>query len=237
MPQDLWALGVGAVSIAFVHTLAGPDHYLPFAALARAGRWGRSRTMGITLLCGLGHVASSVVLGLAGVSLASALEKLERIESVRGEIAAWLLIGFGVAYLAWALRELHRGRRHTHVHVHADGTIHAHEHTHRRRHAHLHAAPGKERVAWVLFLVFVFGPCEPLIPLVTVAALEHGWVGVLGISGLFGVVTLATMSLAVLVLVEGSARLEFRLPGERYAHVFAGAVVLGCGLAVRFLGL
>ena len=50
-----------AVSVAFVHTVAGPDHYLPFVAMARAGSWSRARTIWITALCGLGHDGSSLL--------------------------------------------------------------------------------------------------------------------------------------------------------------------------------
>ncbi len=42
----------------------------------------------ITLLCGLGHIGSSVVLGLIGVALGLAVNKLEIVESVRGNLAA-----------------------------------------------------------------------------------------------------------------------------------------------------
>ncbi len=45
-----------AASLGLLHTLLGPDHYLPFAMMARAGRWSRAKTAFITLACGLGHV-------------------------------------------------------------------------------------------------------------------------------------------------------------------------------------
>ena len=62
-------LAVSAAAIAFAHTVLGPDHYLPFVAMARARGWSMSRTLRITLLCGAGHLAGSVVLGLAGIAL------------------------------------------------------------------------------------------------------------------------------------------------------------------------
>ena len=48
------------------------------------------------MLCGLGHLAGSVVLGLVGISLGAGLASLEWLEGIRGNLAAWLMIGFGL---------------------------------------------------------------------------------------------------------------------------------------------
>jgi hypothetical protein len=66
---ELNALIVAAASIGFFHTLLGPDHYVPFAMMSWSRKWSWSKTALITLLCGLGHIAGSVILGLVGVSL------------------------------------------------------------------------------------------------------------------------------------------------------------------------
>ena len=68
MTQEFRALIIAAASIGFFHTLLGPDHYLPFIMMSWARRWSTSRTAVITLLCALGHIAGSVVLGLVGVA-------------------------------------------------------------------------------------------------------------------------------------------------------------------------
>ena len=39
MSIDLGLLILTAVSIGFVHTLVGPDHYLPFVAMSAARNW------------------------------------------------------------------------------------------------------------------------------------------------------------------------------------------------------
>ena len=58
-----------AVTIGFVHTVLGPDHYLPFIVMAKSGRWSAAKTAVVTALCGVGHIASSVALGLIGIAL------------------------------------------------------------------------------------------------------------------------------------------------------------------------
>ena len=58
-----------AATIAVLHTVLGPDHYLVFTAMGKAQNWSLAKTLRITTLCGLGHVASSMLLGLAGILL------------------------------------------------------------------------------------------------------------------------------------------------------------------------
>ncbi len=64
MTTEIAILCGTAASIGLLHTLLGPDHYLPFIVMSRARRWTMTRTALITLACGIGHVLSSVLLGL-----------------------------------------------------------------------------------------------------------------------------------------------------------------------------
>ncbi len=133
-PTLLFLVGTAA-TIGLFHTVTGPDHFLPFIAMSRAGNWSLRTTVLVTAACGVGHVASSVVLGLAGLALGSAVLGLTRIEEFRGDVAGWLLLGFGLAYMVWGLRRAGGNRPHAHVHAHADGSIHYHAHTHDAAHA------------------------------------------------------------------------------------------------------
>ena len=130
MNVELSALIITAASIGFFHTILGPDHYLPFIMMSWARKWSGMKTTLVTLLCGLGHIGSSVVLGLIGVSLGLAVNKLEIVESFRGNLAAWLLIAFGLVYLVWGLRRAYRSQPHMHSHTHASEDTHTHTHTH-----------------------------------------------------------------------------------------------------------
>jgi nickel/cobalt exporter len=237
--QELRALVITAASIGFLHTLLGPDHYLPFIMMSWARKWSAVKTALITFVCALGHIASSVVLGLVGVSLGLAVKGLEDTESARGTLAAWLLIAFGLAYLIWGLRFVYRRHPHRHKHPHISdvGHPHAHLHSHLGEHTHVHDAETAKTVTpWLLFVIFVFGPCEPLIPILMYPAARSGFMDLLLVTAVFGVVTTATMLGAVFL---GRAGVDF-LPLkkiQRYSHVLAGATILLCGLAIQFLGL
>jgi sulfite exporter TauE/SafE len=235
LSPEMAALTLAAASLGFFHTLMGPDHYLPFVVMARARRWSRARTAWITLLCGLGHIGSSVVLGLAGIALGIAVTRLEGIEALRGDLAAWALIAFGLVYFVWGLKKAGRNRPHEHGHVHEDGIVHAHRHIHGTDHAHVHG-DNSRITPWVLFTIFVLGPCEPLIPVLMVPAAKESLSGLLWVTGVFGGVTILTMMGIVLISLRGINRIP--LEGlERYAHALAGGTICLCGIAVRFLGV
>ncbi len=166
MTAELNALIITAASIGFFHTMFGPDHYLPFIMMSWARKWSVVKTTLITLLCGLGHIGSSVVLGMIGVAVGLAVNKLEIVESVRGNFAAWLLIAFGLVYFVWGLRRAYQKKSHAHSHAHTTGVAHEHLHNHQREHVHVHDDKTTQSITpWVLFVIFVFGPCEPLIPI------------------------------------------------------------------------
>lgn len=237
MNFEISALAVTAVSIGFFHTLFGPDHYLPFVVMSKSGNWSSRKTMWITFLCGVGHVLSSVVLGFAGVAFGIALNKLVHIESVRGNLAAWALIAFGLVYMVWGIRRAFRNRPHRHLHVHPDGSYHTHQHTHHDEHLHVHIEEKKPKLTpWVLFTIFVLGPCEPLIPLLMYPAAQGSYFELMVVTGLFGTVTIGTMMTVVWVSLKGLSLLPMAWL-ERYMHALAGGTILLCGLAIQFLGL
>ena len=236
MTESILLLSATAVSLGFVHTILGPDHYLPFIVMSEAKKWPLRKTMMITFLCGLGHVLSSVVLGLVGIAVGISVNKLVHIESFRGNIAAWLFIAFGLVYTVISLRNLLRKRSHSHRHYHSGGEIHSHNHNHSEEHTHIHETGKPSMTPWILFLIFIFGPCEPLIPVLMYPAAQNNTEGAILVSILFSVVTIATMMGIVLAFKLGFTRINLK-PVEKYANVIAGAMILFSGLAIQFLGL
>ncbi|MDQ1332838.1 MAG: DsbD 2 protein [Bacteroidota bacterium] len=236
MGDSITLLSATAISIGFIHTILGPDHYLPFIVLSEAKKWNLRKTMFITFLCGLGHVLSSVVLGLVGIAVGISVSKLVNIESFRGNLAAWLFIAFGLVYMILSIRNLIRNRKHSHVHFHQGGEKHLHEHDHHLEHTHIHDKEIVNTTPWILFLIFVFGPCEPLIPILMYPAAKHNITGAVFVSLLFSVVTIATMMSVVLIFKLGLNKINLK-PLEKYGHLIAGTTIFLSGMAIQFLGL
>lgn len=229
-------LTLTAATIGFVHTVLGPDHYIPFIAMSKARNWSIKKTVLIISVCGVGHVLSSVVIGLIGIGFGIAVSKLELIESTRGEIVGWLMIGFGLGYLIWGFKKAIKNKPHAHIHSHENGIIHIHDHNHNKEHAHPHDEEKKSITPWILFTIFIFGPCEALIPILMYPAATKSITGLILVTSVFGITTILTMLSIVIISLKGITLIN---PGklERYAHSIAGGTILFCGLAIKFLGI
>jgi len=216
METNLSFLAGTALTIGTLHTLAGPDHYLPFVAMSKTRNWSMLKTIYITSLCGLGHVLSSIIIGFVGIAAGIAISGIEKVEGSRGNIAAWLLLIFGGAYMVWGLLRLWRRKPHHH---------------------HDHAFNGKKQMTfWILFTIFVLGPCEPLIPILMYPASQHNYAAVAYISLVFALTTISTMILIVVLMVKGISLVKFSIL-EKYQHVIAGAAIALCGMGIVFLDL
>lgn len=209
-PSSLTVLALSTLAIGFVHALA-PDHWLPFVSIGRAQGWSRNKLVWVTFASGIGHVGSSLLIGALGLFLGFKLTALEAFESQRAEVAGLLLIGFGLAYTLWGIRQ---AREHRH------GTI----------------DPQKQVTIWALMAIFVLGPCEPLIPLLFVSAAD-GWTAVFLVSGLFTIITLVMMVAQVLLAHEGVGLFRFFQISHHHSHAFAGLVIAISGVLVMILGL
>jgi hypothetical protein len=89
---------------------------------------------------------------------------------------------------------------------------------------------------WILFTIFIFGPCEPLIPVLMYPAAQHNYAAVVYISALFALTTISTMIVVVLLMLKGISLVKFNAI-EKYQHVLAGGAIALCGAGIVFLGL
>ena len=236
MSEELSILALSAAAIAFFHTLLGPDHYLPFIAMARAQGWSLARTATITALCGAGHILSSVLLGAVGIALGLAASFFEPLDEIRGSLAAWAFMSFGLVYLAWGLRQARKNAPHSHAHPHTDGYVHDHGHTHGGEHVHVHEEGATRLTPWVVFVIFALGPCEPMIPVIMYPAVKGNYLDLIAVTAVFGAVTMTSMLAVVLGASLGLKSIPLR-SWDRYSHALAGATLFLCGAAMQFFGL
>lgn len=232
MQTELTILIFSAITVACLHTITGPDHYLPFIALSKARGWSLVRTMSWTIVCGCGHVGSSVLLGLGGAAIGWSLSNIKWMESIRGGIAGWALLVFGVVYGIYGLIRARQNKPHKHFDIYDNGEIYVFEHKHgeavypRDRHA---VTP------WVMFIIFVLGPCEPMIPLLYFPAAKSSWAGMVTLIVVYTFFTLITM---LVMVICGFFGVSFFKAGksERYIHALSGMAIFFCGLGMVFMG-
>ena len=212
----LLALVAAAATVGSLHTMA-PDHWMPFAALARARGWSLPRTARTTVLCGFGHVTVSAALGI--VALFAGLTVIHAIGSHLEKQANWLLMGFGTIYMIWGLsrRHHHGPDHHPHHHHHGDAD---------------HHPPLTE---WSLFLLFCADPCVAVIPMI-MAASAGGWGAVTAVVITYEVATIATMVVFVAAAHAGIRNLRGAWI-DRFGHAVAGACIVSIGAAMAILGI
>ncbi len=207
-------LVAAAMTVGSLHSLA-PDHWVPFAALARAQNWSAARTARVTFLCGFGHVTVSALLGLLALLFGREmfLGLGHRMESFAGV----LLIAFGLVYAVWGLRRTAGRHFHGHTHGHYD---HVHD-------------PGRMTVS-SLFLLFCADPCVAVVPLLFAAA-PLGAAQTVALVVLYEAATIATM-VALVLPARAGAQLLRGTWFSRYGDATAGGLIVLTGLVVGALG-
>ena len=223
MNETLLVLLLSALSIGFVHTLMGPDHYIPFIAMAKARKWSLTKTIVITTIGGICHVGSALLLGLIGVAVGLTVTKLNFITSAEVSLAAWFLIVFGLLYFSWGIRNVACKKEHAHEHWHP-----GHSHSDDKKSL-------KEITPWILFAILILGPCEALIPLIIYPAACGQSFSVILITILFTAATLFTMLFVVITAVWGVKQLKFPFL-EQYGNAIAGLILFSTGCVIKVFG-
>jgi sulfite exporter TauE/SafE len=231
MSPEFIALLFSAITISFLHTASGPDHYLPFIVLWKSHSWSKARLIFLTVICGLGHVLSSVLLGCIGILLGWQMAKLDWFQDYRGIISSWSLLAFGLVYLCWGIYQAYRNKPHKHFDVMGDD-VYVYEH----KHGEVVYPQKRVKVTpFVLLAIFVMGPSEPIIPLLFYSGAKHSIAEIIILVSVFTIFTVLTMLTMVLIGVFGFSYFNTeRL--ERYVHVIGGCVVTCCGIGMVFWG-
>ena len=199
------------VFTAFIHTLIGADHYLPLIALTKLNHWPKKYAFWVTLLCGLFHLLSSLIIVFIGIRFSGLFSRMEIFNHYRGEIAAWLIISMGLVYFIRGMKSVFAKKAVPEQWNFNKGKI-------------------------LLYVFFILGPCEPLMAILLHPSLINNMMVSAWLVGVFSVVTIITMESIVLIL---SFQLTFKRHGngQKYAPVLSGLVLILCGLGIKYLGL
>lgn len=212
---QLGTLLVTAVAVGSLHAVA-PDHWVPFAAVARSRKWSGAKTAEVTALCGFGHVTVSVLFGLVGLFFG--MKVLASFGSSMESVAGLLLVGFGIVYALWGLRRSAGGHLHGHAHSHYD---HVHD-------------PSTKTVGG-LFLLSCVDPCVAVAPIIFAAA-PLGAAATVAVVVAYEAATLAAMVTLVLVARAGATLIKWHAL-DHYGEGLAGALIAVLGVVIIVLGL
>ena len=248
---------VAAVGV--LHTIV-PDHWLPISLLAREHGWTRERTARAAFGAGLGHVISTLAIGLVvwivGVEAAAryghAVDLISGIALVG--FGAWTAVGAAFEQRREAAREAegcadddhahhHHAdeavQKHRHAHAHEGGLVHTHSHAHTASDSHDAAAvdasepPRHEHehsARGRAALLLVLGSSPMLEGIPAFFAASRFGLGLIGVMS--AVFALSTIATYVVASVFAADRLS-RLsigPLERYGEVISGALIATVGV-------
>jgi ABC-type nickel/cobalt efflux system permease component RcnA len=252
----LLSIAMTGFTVAFFHA-AIPTHWLPFVMAARAQKWNKAKTLGVTAIAGAGHVLFTTVLGILIVWLG--IELGNKIGEWFPVVAGGALMAFGVFYIV----QQARGKGHSHSHF-GFGHHHHHDHSHDHHHhgltdteilktakislkeaeektqslllnpnqGHHHGTKTvSDKVAILsLLAMLTFSPCEGFLP-VYLSGISYGWVGFVILSAILAVGTLLGMVLFTWLTLAGMEKLKLAFL-EKYESALMGGLLCILGLAV-----
>ncbi|PTX91248.1 hypothetical protein [Opitutus sp. ER46] len=224
-------------TVAFFHA-AIPTHWLPFVLVGRARRWGRGKTILVTVAAGLGHVALTSLIGLGIAWLG--FELSATLGEVFHYIAAGVLAVMGGFYLWRQWRGMGI------CHHHPPGSQHRpdphcgeehDDHTHwdeELKDSHLVSQrAGDTAAVGGLFLMLTVSPCEAFLP-VYLSGVQFGWRGFVVLSVILALAALAGMTLFTWLALFGFDRIRI----QRFERHEAGLLgILFLALAVLVVAL
>ena len=231
MGNDFYLLLASTMGISLMHTLTGPDHYLPFVALSKSGRWSKGKTLFWTFACGFGHVLASVIIGLLGVVAGWSIYNVSAFDELRGGLAAYMLLLLGLGYLIFGIYNLNRNKLHKHFEPGEFDDIYVYEH----RDGEVVSRDKKFKVTpFVLFFIFLLGPTEPILPILFYPAANHSIYEITALVLVYGVVSIGTMLFMVQMIFLGVNVLDFTR-FEKYIEVLSGLIIILCGIGMIWL--
>lgn len=236
MNDMLITIAITGFSVAFFHA-ALPTHWLPFVLAGRGQGWGQKKTLVITALASLGHVALTVLLGALVVFLGIQTESWTG--HVFPYVAGTVLILFGLYYL-WRQRKGLGGHHHWHVggaccndhHDHG----HAHDHAHEKHEHHVHdIQTGRSDKAVILGLMalLTFSPCEGFLP-VYLSGIGYEWGGFVMLSLILAIATMAGMVFFTWITMTGLAQVQLQTL-EKYEAGLLGVLLCVLGILIMII--
>ena len=87
MIPDTFIIAGSAASVGFIHTILGPDHYLPLVAMAKTNGWSGPKTASYTAFCGFSHILGTILM----VFLLGWPFDIETVQAMRWGFCRWFL--------------------------------------------------------------------------------------------------------------------------------------------------
>lgn len=185
-----------------------PNHWLPVLAISKKEKWNLSETTRVTMIAGLAHAASTVVIGILLALIGAKLAVI--VESFTSFVAPALLVALGIFYI-------YQHSRHHHFHMHG----------------HPEQATNKKRLILSLASAMFFSPCFEIEAYFLVAGAEELWLVAL-LAALYTVVTVSGMIVWIRLAHSGLLKMNWHSL-EHNAGIITGVTLMLSGILTFIL--
>lgn len=203
----MFSIITGSLIISLLHALI-PNHWLPVLAIGKKEGWTLGETSRITLISGLSHVISTVIigllLGLIGEELAEHLDDFTHV------IAPSILILIGLYFIR-------QHYKHHHFHVEEEKL----------------EKKSKSSIIIALVIAMFLSPCMEIEAYFLLAGTK-GWYMMALIAIMYSVITIAGMLIWVRIVYKGLLKLNWH-KWEHNAGIITGLTLVATGIISFFI--
>ena len=202
----MFALVSGSLLLSLLHAII-PSHWLPVLAIARKEGWSLSEILNVTIISGLSHMASTLLIGWGLAYFGWELSK--NFQLITPYISPVVLIVIGLVFIY---------RHHRHKHFHVDDQPHR---------------SSKTKMIFSLSLAMFFSPCLEIEAYFLVAGSEGLWFVAL-LAVLYTIVTVSGMVIWVRLAYNGLLKMNWHSL-EHNAGIITGITLVLSGILTFFL--
>ncbi|CAN5518687.1 hypothetical protein BH10BAC4_BH10BAC4_17060 [soil metagenome] len=185
-----------------------PNHWLPVLAISKKEKWDLAETTRVTLIAGLAHATSTVLIGVALALIGAKLAVV--VENFTAFIAPGLLVALGLFYI-------YQHSRHHHFHLHG----------------HPEQVANKNRLIFSLASAMFFSPCFEIEAYFLVAGTQGLWLFAL-LAVLYTVVSVTGMIVWVRLAHSGLLKMNWHSL-EHNAGIITGITLMLSGILTFLL--
>lgn len=200
------ALIGGSLVLSILHGMI-PNHWLPVLAIGKKEKWDLSETTRVTVIAGLSHATSTVLIGALLAFIGARLASV--VESFTAFIAPGLLVMLGLFYIYQHMRH-----HHFHLHGHPEQV-------------------SKNKIVFSLASAMFLSPCFEIEAYFLVAGAEGLWLVAL-LALLYTVVTVSGMVIWVRLAHNGLLKMNWHSL-EHNAGIITGITLMLSGILTFFL--
>lgn len=197
----------GSLIISLLHALI-PNHWLPVLAIGKKEGWTLGETSRITLIAGLSHVTSTIIigvlLGVIGGELAAHLDNFTRV------VAPSVLILLGLYFIR-------QHYKHKHFHVEKE----------------MLEKKTKSSIITALVIAMFLSPCMEIEAYFLLAGTK-GWYMMALIAIVYSIITIAGMLIWVRIVYKGLLKLNWH-KWEHNAGIITGLTLVATGFISFFI--